>query len=117
MAAVVTLKRYITRCEEILQQNNAAEAEALQKEIISVFTDIDNIRGGLSNYSPIFAMSFAGNTVVADDKVDYLSDLNLLKNKLQAELEKIETPEDVIVEETKRPKILISHASKDIGYV
>lgn len=117
MAAAVTLKRYITRCEEILQQNNAAEAEALQKEIISVFADIDNIRGGLSNYSPIFAMSFAGNTVVADDKVDYLSDLNLLKNRLQAELEKTEQLGDDIVEETKRPKILISHASKDIGYV
>ena len=117
MAAAVTLKRYIRKCEEILLQKNIAEAETLQNEIISIFSDIDNIRGGLSNYSPVFAMSFAGNTVVADDKVDYLSDLNLLKNKLQAELEKIETPEDVIVEETKRPKILISHASKDIGYV
>lgn len=117
MAAAVTLKRYIKKCEEILLQNNVAQAETLQKEIISVFTDIDNIRGGLSNYSPVFAMSFAGNTVVADDKVDFIADLNLLKNKLQAELEKIEQPKDVIVEETKRPKILISHASKDIGYV
>lgn len=117
MASAVTLKRYIKKCEEISLQNNVAQAEVLQNEIISVFSDIDNIRGGLSNYSPTFAMSFAGNTVVADDKVDFIADLNLLKNKLQAELEKIEQPEDVIVEATKRPKILISHASKDIGYV
>lgn len=39
MAAAVTFKKYITRCEEILQQNNVKEAEALQKEIISVFAD------------------------------------------------------------------------------
>ena len=93
MAAVVTLKRYISKCEEILNRGNIAEAEELQKEIISVFHDIDNIRGGLSNYSPVFAMSFAGNTVVADEKVDFISDLKLLKNKLQAELEKyLDTP-------------------------
>ena len=114
MAAAVTLKRYITKCEEVLMQNNAAEAKTLQQEIISIFTDIDNIRVGLSNYSPSFAMSFTGNTVITDDEVDYLSDLNLLKNKLQAELEKIEPTEDIAV---KRPKILISHASKDIQYV
>ena len=58
MAAAVTLKRYIRKCEEILLQKNIAEAETLQNEIISVFSDIDNIRGGLSNYSPVFAMSF-----------------------------------------------------------
>ena len=117
MAAAVTLKKYISRCEDILNRENIAEAEELQKEIISVFNDIDNIRGGLSNYSPVFAMSFAGNTVVADDKVDFLSDLKLLKNKLQAELEKHEQTEDTAVVVTKIPKILISHASKDIGYV
>lgn len=113
MAAAVTLKKYISRCEDILNRENIAEAEELQKEIISVFNDIDNIRGGLSNYSPVFAMSFAGNTVVADDKVDFLSDLKLLKNKLQAELEKHEQTEDTAVVVTKIPKILISHASKD----
>ena len=46
MAAVITLKRYISRCEEILNRGNIAEAEELQKEIISVFTDLENIRGG-----------------------------------------------------------------------
>lgn len=117
MAAVVTLKRYISKCEEILNRGNIAEAEELQKEIISVFHDIDNIRGGLSNYSPVFAMSFAGNTVVADEKVDFISDLKLLKNKLQAELEKHEQTEDITVGVTRKSKILISHASKDIGYV
>ncbi|MGX8834725.1 hypothetical protein ACWG0P_10975 [Amedibacillus sp. YH-ame6] len=65
---------YIDKCNMVIKSNNIKEAELLQDEIIGIFeNEIKEIRNMLSAYSPL----------AFDEKnVDYIKDIELLKQKL-----------------------------------
>ncbi len=118
MASVITLQRYIEKCNDIIEENDVTQAKVLEKEIVSVFQkEIDGIKSGLSNYSPCMIGSTRdGRTISAGLDVDYIADLKILRSRLQMELEKNE----VYVQpntNNKKNKVFISHASKDSEYV
>ena len=118
MASVVTLKRYIKQCDDIIEKNVIEQAEKLENEIVSVFQkEIDGIRSGLSNYSPCMMGSMPeGRTFSAGTDVDYIADLKLLRSKLQMELEKNESYVERNADD-KKNKVFISHSTKDSEYV
>lgn len=112
MVSTITLRRYIAQCDEIIAFENIEAAKEKQTEILAVFgTDIKGLKSGLTNYSLVGAVSsFDGKTTYVGDEVDYIKDLKILRNHLQAELEKIEPP---IEEKDIRTEIFISHRSTD----
>lgn len=118
MVSVVTLKRYIKQCDDIIEKNVIEQAEELENEIVSVFQkEIDGIRSGLSNYSPCMMGSTPdGKTFSTGTTVDYIADLKLLRSKLQMELEKNESYVECNAD-NKKNKVFISHATKDSDYV
>lgn len=118
MVSVVTLKRYIKQCDDIIEKNVIEQAEKLENEIVSVFQkEIDGIRSGLSNYSPCMMGSTPdGKTFSIGTTVDYIADLKLLRSKLQMELEKNESHAECNAD-NKKNKVFISHATKDSEYV
>lgn len=118
MIATETLQRYIALCDNIIETNDTQNAEKLENEIIAVFgNEIKGIRTGLSNYSPCFWGSTPYGTISHNTDVDYIEDVGLLKNRLQAELEKnlIEFSKPSM--ENKMKKVFISHASTDKPFV
>ena len=91
MIATVTLKRYIKKCEIVLNNKDLKEAEKLQDEVIATLgNDIKGLKNGLSNYSFVSIASFAGHTTCLGEKVDFLGDLKIIKERLIVELEKTE---------------------------
>ena len=119
MVAIETLKRYIERCKNVIDSNDATEAELLENEIVAVLDEeIINIRNGLSNYSFLsFDLPSDGMSTYASTKVDYIGDVKLLKSKLQAEVEKIMAVNPSVDIVAKTQKVFISHSSKDVPYV
>lgn len=100
------LKKYIDRCDEVLNGSKKAEAELLVKEILGVFNnDIPNLNYKLSSAG----MYYEGK------RIDFFQDIYLLRAKLQKEYETI-CPENDI-QKNKQTKILISHSSKDEKYI
>lgn len=118
MVSVITLKRYIVQCDDIIEKNDIEQAERLQNEIVSVFQkEIKGIKRGLSNYSTLLIGSTPdGRTFSAGMDVDFIADLKLLRSKLQMELEKNEPYVECNADD-KKNKVFISHASKDVEYV
>ena len=118
MASVVTLKRYIKQCDDIIEKNVIEQAEKLENEIVSVFQkEIEGIRSGLSNYSPCMMGTMPDDrTFSTGTDVDYIADLRLLRSKLQMELEKNESYVERNADD-KKNKVFISHATKDGDYV
>lgn len=119
MQSKVTLQRYIARCDEIIASGNIDAAKEEQREILAVFgSDLEGLKRGLTNYSAIGAFSHGGATKVVGENVDYIKDLKLLRSRLQAELEKIESEQidgTRVAEEgnAMRTEIFISHRSID----
>ena len=111
MVAASTLKSYIERCNDVLFTSDEQAADALSKEIVAVFkSDFKGMTQGLDRYSVAL---FDGK-----DKVDYLSDIRLLRARLQKELDALEpanTKEKGSEEREK--KIFISHATKEREYI
>lgn len=118
MASVITLQRYIEKCNDIIEENDVAQAKVLEKEIVSVFQkEIYGIKSGLSNYSPcMIGSTHDGRTFSAGMDVDYIADLKILRSRLQMELEKNEAYVQPNTND-KKNKVFISHASKDSEYV
>lgn len=85
MYAKRTLENYIKRCEDTIESKNQALAQGLEHEIISVFTELSGIKVGLTFYSRKYVGPREGYVRVP---ADFLYDVKLLKNKLQAELDK-----------------------------
>ena len=110
MLAAKTLKRYIERCDEILNNNSSNDtADPLVTEIVSVLqNDIKGITYNLVSYGPY----------VEGADIDYIADLCLLRARLQKELDAVE-PDSVPEEQPKKrkKKIFISHATKDKEYI
>lgn len=118
MVATNTLQRYIALCDNIIETNDTQNAEKLENEIIAVFgNEIKEIRTGLSNYSPCFLGSTPYGTVSYNTEVDFIGDVRLLKNRLQAELEKNIMDFPKTETENKMKKVFISHASTDKPFV
>lgn len=111
MVAASTLKAYIERCDSLLDNQENSDADALVKEIVSVFrADFKGMTQGLDMYGPAL--------LDGRNAVDYLSDLRLLRARLQKELDALE-PVNSIEElsEEREKKIFISHATKDKEYI
>lgn len=85
MYAKRTLENYIKRCEDTIESKDQALAQGLEHEIISVFTELSGIKEGLTFYSRKYVGPREGYVRVP---TDFLYDVKLLKNKLQAELDK-----------------------------
>ena len=109
MLAAKTIKRYIQRCDELLSNPTNETADPLVIEIVSVFqTDIEGLVYNLNAYGPN----------IEGESVDYVTDLRLLRARLQKELEVLEPNTSAEEEHLERgKKIFISHATKDKDYV
>lgn len=109
MVAAGTLKKYISRCDNLLESDDWSGAEALEGEIIAVFkSDFAGLTQGLDLYS--------FGALNGMKKADYIKDIGTLRARLQKEYEAIQP--QVAEEETERSrKIFISHATKDKDYV
>ncbi len=118
MASVITLQRYIQKCDDIIASADIESAEMLEEEIISVLNkEINGLRIGLSNYAPcMLASTPDGRTIDNSANVDYIGDIKLLRSKLQMELEKNEAYSQTNIAD-KKNKVFISHATKDSEYV
>lgn len=118
MASVITLQKYIEKCNDVIEKNDVTQAKVLEKEIVSVFQkEIDGIKSGLSNYSPcMIGSTHDGRTFSTGMDVDYIADLKILRSRLQMELEKNEAYFQPNTND-KKNKVFISHASKDSEYV
>lgn len=98
-----TLCRYIKSCDEILEAQDAQKAKKLEETIVPVLrNDIEGITNGLKNYN------FYGA-----DNIDYLEDLQLLRERLYVELEKLGGN----IEQEKNKMLFISHSSNDVNYI
>lgn len=120
MLSCVTLKRYIKKCDEVIEAHDALAAKALQKEIIAVLEpSLRGLTRGLTNYSSIGAFTDRyGKTIVVGDNLDYIKDLHTLRSRLQVELEQMEESASADMSNTKREhKLFISHASKDREFI
>ena len=109
MLAAKTVKRYIERCDEILENPSNETADPLVTEIVSVFqTDIEGLAYNLEAYNPY----------VGDYPINYVADLRLLRARLQKEFDALEPLVSTAERATEREKkIFISHATKDKDYV
>lgn len=73
---LVLINEYISRCETVIANKDIRGSEILQDEIIGVFeAEIPHIKSQLDNYS---GMGFFDS----GHKVDFISDIKLLKQKL-----------------------------------
>lgn len=109
MVATVTLKSYITRCNELLAAADRAEAESLEREIIAVFmSDFAGLKQGLELYG-VGALN-------GIKQADCIKDIGILKARLQKELDAMQSQKEEKEVERSR-KIFISHATKDKDYV
>lgn len=109
LIAAKTLQRYIQRCDELLAKPTDNAIDQLITEIVSVFqADIAGLTIGLISYEPY----------VEGSSSDYIEDINILRAKLQKELDVLEPNSRQKEEPQKRSKkIFISHATQDKEYV
>lgn len=124
MVSKKTLRRYIKKLDEVILTGDATMAEELQNELLAVLgSDLDGLKSGLTNYSPIGMVSYGGATFSPQSSVDFIKDARTLRSRLQVELEKIEPVEKIeidyrIMDAPEKPhKIFISHSTKDADYV
>ena len=72
-----TLKRYMDKCDELLDNPSDEKADSLITEIISVFqSEIEGLTNNLDTYSPY----------LGSDTINYMADIHLLRARLQKEL-------------------------------
>lgn len=110
MVAGKTIQSYISKCNEVLELQDDSMAEALEREIVSVFrNDFKGITHGLDLYG--FAV------LNGLKEADYIHDLRILSARLQKELDALPQQQNHIEEEKRTRKIFISHATKDKDYV
>lgn len=109
MLAAKTVKRYMEKCDEALKNPSNETANALVTEIVSVLqTDIKGLAYNLEAYRPY----------VGEYPIDYVTDLRLLRARLQKELDSLESLAPAAERSTEREKkIFISHATKDKDYI
>ena len=109
LIAAKTLQRYIQRCDELLAKPADNAIDQLITEIVSVFqADIAGLTIGLISYEPY----------VEGSSSDYIEDINILRAKLQKELDVLEPNSRQKEEPQERSKkIFISHATQDKEYV
>lgn len=122
MASIITLKKYIERCDQVITKASASDAKDLVEEILSVFqTEYAGLKNGLKTYTSPFG----------DCCADYIYSLRTLKNRLELEMEKSNMKENndaidigkknelQVCEkcEDKPHKVFISHSSHDADYV
>lgn len=120
MLSCETLKRYIEKCDDVIDSKDTSAAKDLQKEIIAVLSpSLSGLTRGLTNYSAVGAFTDCnGKTVVVGDDLDYIRDARTLRSRLQVELEQMgETASTDMDNENKPHKLFISHASKDKEYM
>ena len=118
MISGITLKRYLKELSDVIVHGDTAKAEALQTEIIAVLdNDIDGLKHGLTNYqfTNFYTDAVSGMTLSEKGDVDFFQDAQILKSRLQVELEKLGETEDMAGPKMK--KVFISHSSKDAEYV
>ena len=116
MVAKKTLQRYIESLDKIIESNDSPAAEKIQKEIIvSLESELDGLKRGLTNYGPIalYSNGRTGKTVRVGETVDFLKDAELLRARLQAEIEKYYEKEDDGLM-SNRSYVFISHRSIDV---
>lgn len=111
MVSINTLKTYIDRCNNVLMEKSPDKSKELVKEIVVVFdNDYKGLKAGLTSYS--FGVI---NGIVTPN---YNKDLQLLKARLEKELEAIDPKLNQVDQgQYKEKKIFISHAQKDKDYV
>lgn len=101
MLSTLTLKRYIDKCDQILDSANSKEAEILLDEIVATLeSHIEGLTARLSSYGY--------------GDVDYLWDIKIIRNKLIVELEGID---NASTPTKPKNKVFISHSGKDANYV
>lgn len=107
MLAAKTIQRYLDQCNKVLKEKSYKSAKSLVIEIVSVFqTDIEGISYNIDAFFP----------GLEEKDIDYISDLKLLRARLQKEFDALESIDN---EETKNAEkiIFISHSTKDKDYV
>jgi hypothetical protein len=73
---IALIQSYLDKLEQCINKEDPFQAKELELEIVSVFdNEIENIRGGLDNYSYVISLS-------TNSDVNYLGDAKLLKAKL-----------------------------------
>ncbi len=121
MVAKVTLERYIKKLDSVIESRDPSVAKDLQKEIlVALGSQLDGLKNGLTNYGfvALYSDRRTGKTAKAGGNVDYIKDAHLLKSRLLAELEKVESDLTEMQEKTgKSHKLFISHSSKDADYI
>lgn len=110
MPSASSLRKYIKLLDEVILSGDTNVAKELQDEVLAVFnSELEGLRYKLTNYQPAVFCSFGGKTVSSGD-VDYIKDARLLRARLQAELEKIDTEAG---KQIMRDSIFLSHRSID----
>ena len=96
MSSNITLQKYIDRLDKVIASNDINEAKELQEEILAVLSsEYDGLKRGLTNYGFYMAASFGGKTFESYTPVDYVKDARTLRSRLQAELEKLQSTNDL----------------------
>ena len=90
MASSTTLKKYLTKIDKILESNDAVAAGKMVTKILSTFgSEFDGLQKHLTRYSFVgFVTDSHGNTYGTDRKTDDLADLEMLRDRLEAEFDK-----------------------------
>ncbi len=96
---LVLINEYIYRCEIVIANKDIKGSEILQDEIIGVFeAEIPHIKSQLDNYS---GMGFFDS----GHKVDFISDIKLLKQKLINYAANIKMEQDRMAHELELAKL------------
>lgn len=92
MAVSTTLKQYIEEADKIIANKDKNAAEKMVTRILSVFgREYEGLKDHLNRYSYVGIISTWDDDIdVESTQQDDLGDLALLRDRLQAELEKIE---------------------------
>lgn len=96
---LVLINEYISRCETVIANKDIRGSEILQDEIIGVFeAEIPHIKSQLDNYSGIGFFD-------SGHKVDFISDIKLLKQKLINYAANIKLEQDKMAHEIELAKL------------
>lgn len=107
MSSIITLQKYIDRLDRAIASNDTVGSKDLQEEILAVLSsDLDGLKRGLTNYDFYSFASFGGKTIETSTPVDYVKDARILRSRLQAELEKIQSTNDF---SSVTPTVDLSH--------
>lgn len=90
MAAEGILQQYIIKCDLVIEAGDAVAAKKLVTEILAVFKEeYSGLKSQLTRYGFISAVSMRSYTAIVGDEQDDLKDLELLRARLNSELEKV----------------------------